>query len=431
VSHSLKGVVIYLKRAAAALLVALSAISIISLEGEPAPAGPTPRVVTVPLGAYRGLGTWVDLYDKHDLDHAWKTVEKAAAHGVRTIYLETANYHSEEAIMWPRRVTQLIHAAHASGIKVIAWYLPGFKNLKRDYRRTMKAIRLRTSKGQRFDGFAMDIESTQVQSIPRRNKRMFRLSRHVRSTVGDDYTLGAITPSPSDLSRGSYWGHEFPFRGVAALYDVILPMSYSSYRAEGLRETHDYIETSIEIIREESGKSVPIHVIGGVSEGSSGDEVRGFMRAVRENGILGGSYYDFGTMGPEDWGPVEQIPVNPLQKPVLPVGPSYTGTLGNVPGEDVTHPKEVFFRTAPTQGGLALSFEAFDVQARELKVLVNWKPVALVPEGPADGWGEVQTIALPNRYVRADKKNLISIQAKGNYPDWSTWGVREVSIVAP
>jgi hypothetical protein len=333
--------------------------------------------------------------------------------------------------MSPRRVNQLIHAAHAADLKVVAWYLPGFKNLKRDYRRTMKAIRLRTPKGQRFDGFAMDIESTEVRSIPRRERRMFRLSRHVRATVGDEYTLGAIIPSPSDLARGSYWGHDFPFQRVADLYDVMLPMSYSSYRAEGLRQTHDYIEASVKIIREGAGRNTPIHVIGGESDGSSGKEVLGFMRAVRESGILGGSYYDLGTMGPEDWPPLEKIPVNPQQTPVLPVGPSFSGTLGNVPGADVTHPKEVFFRTAPTEGGLAITFEGFDVQPRELKVLVNWHVVARVPAGAAGQWGEVQSVALPNRYVRADKRNLISIQARGSYPDWSTWGVRDISIAAP
>lgn len=416
----------YLKRGAAALLVALTSITVVGLAGVSAPASRR-----APLGAYRGLGTWVDLYDRHELNHAWKTADRAASHGVRTIFLETSNYRMEEPIMSPRGVSHLIHAAHAAGMKVVAWYLPGFDHLKKDYRRTMKAIRFETTKGQHFDGFAMDIEATVVKSIPRRQRRMLRLSRHVRSTVGRDYPLGAIIPSPSDMAVGSYWGKDFPFRRVADIYDVIVPMSYSSYRAEGLRETHDYIERSINIIRQGSGRKVPIHVIGGVSGGATGREVRGFVRSVRENGILGGSYYDFGTTGPEDWAELEKIPANPLQSPVQPVGVGYTGPLGNIPGKDATHPKEVFFRAPPRKGKATIAFEPFDAQPREIKVRVNWHVVGAVTKTLHGKWGPLQTVVLPNRYVRSDRVNFISFETRGSYPDWSTWGVRNVAVTYP
>jgi len=48
--------------------------------------------------AYRGLGSWVDIYDSK----AWKDPSAAiadmASHGVRTLYLETSNSRSSFAM---------------------------------------------------------------------------------------------------------------------------------------------------------------------------------------------------------------------------------------------------------------------------------------------------------------------------------------------
>ena len=51
----------------------------------------------MPVRSYRGLGTWVDLYDAKAWDHPASAVSDMRAHGVRTLYLETSNYR------WSRR----------------------------------------------------------------------------------------------------------------------------------------------------------------------------------------------------------------------------------------------------------------------------------------------------------------------------------------
>ncbi len=43
--------------------------------------------------AYTGLGTWIDMYPpKWPWNHPNRAVASAAAHGVKTLYVETSNY---------------------------------------------------------------------------------------------------------------------------------------------------------------------------------------------------------------------------------------------------------------------------------------------------------------------------------------------------
>jgi hypothetical protein len=206
-------------------------------------------------------------------------------------------------------------------------------------------------------------------------------------------------------------------------------MSYSSFRAEGLGPTHHYIAKSIRIIRRETGdRKIAIHAIGGIGDGSSRDEVRGFVRAVRENGILGGSFYDYGMTARDAWSELAKIPTNPPQAPALPVRIGYLAPLGNVPGRDETHPKEVFFSTKGRSGDAVLSFEAFDAQSEEITVWVNWNHVAEVHATEPALWGARQSVRIPAGRLYDNRRNLVYFMADGHFPDWRKWGVRNVRL---
>lgn len=387
------------------------------------------------VAAYSGLGAWIDVHDERFFADPEGTVQSLAAHGVRTLYVETSNYDRPYDIYQPEAQAKLIEAAHAVGMDVVAWYLPGFLDPGKDVNRSLAAIRFRTPGGQQFDGFGLDIESAEVKPVPKRVKIMLRESAKLRAAVGADYALGAIIPSPVGmLSSTSYWG-AFPYLDVAKDYDIFLPMTYSSYRAKGEQQTHDYISQAIEIIRTETGDpEVPVHVIGGIANGMSARETRGFVHAARENGVMGASVYDFSTTGADAWPELVKAPFNPVQFPGLPVDIDYSDPLGNFTGGDRTHPKEVFFSlnvaglsTAP-KGQLTLSFEATGAQADEVSVWVNWHQIGTVaPAGPGKTWGQAQQISVPAHLLH-EGDNFIQFEAPGNWPDWSTWGVRNVSL---
>jgi hypothetical protein len=152
------------------------------------------------------------------------------------------------------------------------------------------------------------------------------------------------------------------------------------------------------------------------------------VHAVRENGLIGGSYYDFGLTRSEDWAELAKVSVTPHQDPALPLEIGYAGPLGNVPGEDESHPREIFYRAPATEGPQGLSFEAFDVQPGEVQVWVNWQRVATVAPTDAGEWSETRSIVIGARYLRSDRPNFISFAARGSYPDWSTWGIRDIGL---
>ena len=253
------------------------------------------------LSAYAGLGTWLDIYAKRDWRDPEREVAAMARDGARTLYLQTGNYEQRVDLVRRRELGRFVDAAHAAGLRVVAWYLPSFARPRQDARRALAAIRFRSASGERFDGFALDIEATVVRRLRLRDRRLLRLSARLRSDVGPGYPLGAIVPSPVGMSP-SYWPG-IPYRALARFYDVFLPMAYSTDRdVRGSKGTLAYLSATVAAVRAGSGDAnVPIHLIGGLSGAMGAEETAGFMRAVADCAPLGYSLYAFPTTRRAAW----------------------------------------------------------------------------------------------------------------------------------
>jgi hypothetical protein len=399
----------------------------LSVLAVPQAAAPAPRPS---IAAYRGLGSWVDLFDSAQWDDPEGTVAAMQALGVRTLYLETSNHSRDYDLFRPQMTERFIVAAHLAGMRVVGWYLPGFANLRRDYRRSMAAINFETADGQAFDSFGLDIEARLVTDVEERNARVLRLSRRIREAAGTSYPLGAIIPAPRDLELFPNSWPGFPYLELGEIYDVFVPMGYFTNRTNGARGAHEYTRRNIEIIREETGRpSVPIHVAGGIASFASGPEVRAFVRAVREHGVLGASLYDYATSGTEDWPDLATVPVNPRQSPALPVPVGTMTPLGLLPAGDRTHPKEVFYRVGGSPGDWQVKFRVFDVQSGEVSLWLNWHLVKELGSTQDLAWSRRRTVDLPDEWLLDGQRNYIHFVAAGDYPDWSRWGVKEVTVV--
>jgi hypothetical protein len=397
-----------------------------------APPGVEARTVSAAapsIEPFRGLGAWVDIFEERAWARPAKAVADMASHGVRTLYLQTSNYSQDDAIVHPAGVSRFLAAAHRRGIRVVAWYLPGFAKLARDFQRSMAAIRFRSDAGEQFDAFGLDIESSILGPPSERSKRLIRLSRRIRSKAGAGYTLGAIIPSPVGIKLNKGYWPKFPYDELAETYDAFVPMGYFTYHVNGVEKTHDETARNVEIIREATGNpSFPIHMIGGIADDASGAEVQAFVHAVREHGLIGASIYNWSLTEPHDWEPLETVPANPKQSPPLPLTLPFAGALGNVAGEDRTHPKEVVYRTSPVTGARTLGFEAFDIQADEVHIWVNWRLLEPVPASEADAWSPRQEVPIPDGLLDDQGENVIAFVASGEAPDWTEWGVRAVSL---
>jgi hypothetical protein len=226
-----------------------------------------------------------------------------AAHGIRTIYLQTSNFNRNGPFVHSEGVESIVDAAHRRGLEVVAWYLPGFRDVPTDLRRAIRSIRFRTGRGNRFDSFALDIESSEVRRPGLRTTRLLRMSAVIRRTAGADYPLGAIVASPHRMVRTDprFWPG-FPWRRLAETFDVFLPMTYYTYRVKGPRAAAWYTAQSVQILRQETvGLNVPIHVVGGISFDATGAETQGFVQTVLERDVIGASYYTFSGITLDQW----------------------------------------------------------------------------------------------------------------------------------
>jgi hypothetical protein len=399
--------------------------AVLALGAATAPAASAGRSID----AYRGLGTWIDIYDPTLWDDPAGAVAAADSRHVRTLYIETANYHAAAPVFRPEDMGAFIEAAHARGIKVVAWYLPGFADLKKDLGRSLAAIRFRSPNGQTFDSFSLDIEASIVADVPTRTQRLLTLSSRIRRAVGAKYTLSATIPSPVGMQIHNTFWPGFPYKELLKYYDVIVPMGYHTYHGHGYQHAYSETGENIEIVRAETGNPrVPIHLIGGAADVAPAREVQGFVRAVREHGIIGASYYDMSTTADDDWAQLLLVRTNPLQRPVLPLPGGSADAVGRLPRGDRTHPKEVFYETKRLAAGTKLRYRVFDCQKGEVRLLVNWVDVGALPAGPAGKWSPARTIALPTKALRVTGRNVIGFVARGTFPKWTTWGVREVTF---
>jgi hypothetical protein len=281
---------------ALALLALCCAVPLVSLSSVRAAGAPSA------LEVYGGLGSWLDIFAGRLWSNPAPVVASAKRHGVGTLYLQTSNYSQRSDIIRPAVLGRFVEAAHAAGLKVVAWYLPGFSNPARDARRARAAIAFRSVRGQRFDGFALDIEASYVANVSLRNARLLALAQLLRRTAPTPYPLGAIIPSPVGMRRHPYYWPGFPYSRLASIFDAFLPMAYFSYYAHTRAAAYSYARDVVLAIRAQTGRSDEvIHVIGGSARVMPGATLAGFVGAVSDCGAQGISLYAFPQTSGQDW----------------------------------------------------------------------------------------------------------------------------------
>jgi hypothetical protein len=266
------------------------------------------------LSAFRGLGTWVDVYDyvpgfQSDGGPppvSIGSIDDMASLGVRTLYLQAAQDDDRirGATVDRTLLGRFLRRAHDAGIDVVAWYLPKLDNTRADLRRIRGLAEFR-SRGERFDGIALDIEYTQaVPDPPTRNKALVKLARRARDVVGNR-PLGAIVLEPLLLEEVNqqYWPR-FPWKKLRSSFDVWLPMNYWTNRdsTSGFRDGFAYTDQNIRRVRKRlDDKDAPVHAIGGIADSAATKDYVGFVKAAERRDAIGYSVYDFNTTTSGVW----------------------------------------------------------------------------------------------------------------------------------
>ncbi len=267
----------------------------------PAPA-PAPRS-TASIDPYRGFGAWVDIYDYaiRDTMNIPEAVNVMADRGVKTLYLQTSRWKDPNDIVNVGAVNTFLETAHARGLKVVGWYVPGFGNLDRDIRRSLVVLEHKTPSGHQFDGFAPDIETREEVggSAARYNAGVAEYSVRLRAQL-PNATLGAIVDDAKNNLRAPDRHAGFPWGEISKNYDVVMPMAYwtvTKGKRGGCGTQYDaeaYIREVVALTRSYMGSDRPIHPVGGIADCVTEAEVVGYVAATNQVGI-GGSFYDYAT----------------------------------------------------------------------------------------------------------------------------------------
>jgi hypothetical protein len=156
--------------------------------------------------------------------------------------------------------------------------------------------------GHRFDGVAVDIEWTAgVPDHAQRSNLLVELSERLRDEVGDD-ALGAIVlpPVQTEVVNPRKWP-DFPWRELADLYDVWLPMGYWTERTpeSGYHDGWRYTTENVERLRRNlDDPDAVVHPIGGIGDRVTPAHAQGFVDAVTAHESIGASIYDWATLDP-------------------------------------------------------------------------------------------------------------------------------------
>jgi hypothetical protein len=251
---------------------------------------------------FGGLGTWIDIYDAPLFAAPERTADRIAARGVQTVWVETANDRAPVDVVRPAELARLVEALHARGVRVVGWYLPGHVQPALDVRRALAMLHFTTPNGERFDGIALNIESTRLKKVGLRSRRAVALTRRLRHEAGET-PLAVIPFNPRGLEQRPATWPRFPWGELAEVADAFAPMVYTGGALRGFDATYGYATRALRLLRAHSGRpDVPIHVVGGVADRLGPEELAGFAAAVADDGAtIGVSLYDWSTTRPAAW----------------------------------------------------------------------------------------------------------------------------------
>jgi hypothetical protein len=262
------------------------------------------------IGMYSGLGTWIDVYDwsatfNRGTERVGPSdIDRMADAGMQTLYVQTSKWDAPSDVLEPENLMPMINRAKARGMTVVAWYLPTFENLQADLNRLVAAARIPG-----VDALGVDIESTKVQDDAERSRRLVELSNQLRAALPGT-ALGAIPfpPVVTDVINPNLWSG-FPWEALGPLYDVWMPMSYQTMRTQesGWRDAYRYTAENIDRLRAHLRPDVPVHIIGGIADRTTVEDVDGILRAAVERHAVGGSLYDWRTTGAHLYGPLQRF----------------------------------------------------------------------------------------------------------------------------
>ena len=228
-----------------------------------------------------GKGIWVNIWNYPENPALY--CEYLQEHDINTVYLQISRSNTP-AIKHPEKLNEILKEAHKRNIKIIGWTYPFLKDPVADAEKFITAAKYTSPEGERLDSIASDIEEVTDQ------KSISKYSSRIRSKMGSDFELIAITFSPV-LKRAN--PKHYAWKTIADNFDILCPMTYWTWNKEYRSEkgAYQYTANTIKLIKEYTNNpNVRIHLIGD-GQKTSLEELSGFLKAASDNGVKGVSIY--------------------------------------------------------------------------------------------------------------------------------------------
>jgi hypothetical protein len=240
-----------------------------------------------------GKGIWVTNFKETPVDVP-ALVRKAKASGLDSIWVRTGG---RQGYYGHQFLPELVPAAHAAGLRVVAWDFPFLSDPVADAQRARQAF------ADGIDAFAPDIE-TSAEGTHATARRITLYLSLVRAYAGDR-PIAATVPRPTPLRRKS-----FPYKAFLPFTDVFAPMVYWSCNEPGRLVKQSLAEL---------GAMLPLHPVGqgydmGDEGGRRGHPTRAetwrFLDVAHRGGAVGASLWTVERLGPGQLDALADYPWN-------------------------------------------------------------------------------------------------------------------------
>jgi hypothetical protein len=233
------------------------------------------------MSAVTGKGIWVTNWPKTELDVPG-LVQRVKAAGLTSVWVRTGG--SRQGWYGDQVLPELVPAAHAAGLKVVAWDFPFLSDPVADAQRAKQAL------DAGIDAIAPDVETTAegTYATPQRVELYLSL---VRAYAGERPVAATVPrPTPNRVAT-------FPYASFAPYADVFVPMIYWSCKEPGelVMESLTYL-----------GKWLPVAPVGQAYDmGSEGGRVGipsqaetwRFLDVAKRGGAIGVSLWTIEQVG--------------------------------------------------------------------------------------------------------------------------------------
>jgi hypothetical protein len=239
---------------------------------------------------------------EHGTAPAARIAAAARANGLTHLYVEVAT--SRGGFWGARWLDALLPAARAAGLRVIGSVYPCLDDLAADLDLTVEVARYRTPGGLTLDGLTADVEETLVA------ENVEAYGALLRHALGDDYLLVATVYPPE-----SFFAPRYPWAALARSWNALAPMAYwrqMERRPFSAPETAAFVQRNLSKLRTLVGRDdLPVEMLGQSFDATAprllgpdtptAEEITAAVRAAREGGALGISFFDWTRATPAQW----------------------------------------------------------------------------------------------------------------------------------